>query len=802
MPAAALLLRRPAEFSTLGRWQPGAVVGLIAELKRRNVIRVGLLYCIAAWLVLQVADVLFGLLGVPEWSLRLVFGLLLLGLPLALIFAWVFELTPEGLRRERPSGELGADEPRAMPEVPRRLNTTIIVLLALAVVVLLAERWIRSPGSEPTAATTSEAAPAAALAPAPSSGDAIAEPADPRSLAVLPFVNMSGDPENEYFSDGLTEELLNVLAQVDGLRVAARTSSFRFKGHVGDMADIARQLKVGHLLEGSVRRAGDRVRVTAQLINPADGFHLWSQTYDRELTDIFAIQDDIATEVAQALRAQLLGEAVPAVARPPTGNLDAYTAYLRGKQALRSTGYAAYEQADAAFREALSLDPEFAAAHAALAETWRRRSIWGIVPWPEAREQVREGVDRALELDPDQPLAWMLNGFLAIDDTKDGSWNAMMDEAEPSFRRALELEPGQLEASEMLAMVLRTRGNDEEARALLLAALERDPLSSRAHLLVGEHYSQLGQMEEAGARFQAAMELDPDNPRPPSALAQLRVAQGLIGKAIVLQAEALPLDPLDHEGPLQVARLYLELGMTEAARPYLEAAEQMAPEATTTKLFRAMWHWARDERAEAAALAAAAIEAELPDRWGSENTFTTMILMHDFAAGRFERVLGRVLEAFPAALDPPGADEPIDTEASFMKAASLPLLRLRDGDAVARERAERLLEQLEGAEDLLPPQAASYRRAMLYGELDRTADMIEALRRADRGKYMFDNWYWREVDLFPLRNRDAPAVQAYLAEQEAVRERERAWLAVPGRMPDPEKVLAEMAAAAQRAALP
>ena len=777
-------------------------MGLIAELKRRNVIRVGLLYCIAAWLVLQVADVLFGLIGVPDWSLRLVFGLLLLGLPLALIFAWVFELTPEGLRRERPSEELPPEAPRAMPEVPRRLNTTIIVLLALTVVVLLAERWLRPQGPEPTAATTGEVAPAANPAPAPVSDAAAPETADPRSLAVLPFVNMSGDAENEYFSDGLTEELLNVLAQVDGLRVAARTSSFRFKGHVGDMADIARQLNVGHLLEGSVRRAGDRVRITAQLISPADGFHLWSQTYDRELTDIFAIQDDIAAEVANALRARLLGEAMPAVARPPTGNLDAYTAYLRGKQALRSTGYAAYEEAGAAFREALSLDPEFAAAHAALAETWRRRADWGIVPWPEAREHVREGTDRALALDPEQPTAWMLKGILTVYDDQGGSWNAMMSEAEQLFRRALELEPGQLEASEMLAMLLRIRGNNEEALALLIAALERDPLSSRAHLSVGDHYRHLGQWEEAAARLQAAMELDPDNPRPPSALAQVRAEQGRIGEAIVLQAEKLPLDPIDHEGPLLVARFYMELGMTEAARPYLERAEEMAPEATTTKLFRAMWHWARDERAEAAAMAAAAIEAKLPDRWGSENIFTTMILMHEFAAGRYEWSLGRMLEEFPAALDPPGADEPIDTEAAFMKVAALPLLRLRDGETVARERAEQLLEQLERAQESLPKAGVSFRRAMLLGELDRPADMIAALRRAERGRHVYDSWYWTEVDLYPLRSRDAPVVQAYLAEKEAVRERERAWLAEPGRMPDPEIVLAAMAAAAQRAALP
>ncbi len=773
-------------------------MGLIAELKRRNVIRVGLLYCVAAWLLLQVADVLFGLMGVPDWSLRLVFGLLLLGLPLALIFAWVFELTPEGLRRERPSEELGPDAPRAMPEVPRRLNTTIIALLVIAVVVLLAERWLLPRAAEPPAVTASNAASVAA----PASADATSDQADPRSLAVLPFVNMSGDPENEYFSDGLTEELLNVLAQVDGLRVAARTSSFRFKGQAGDMAEIASQLKVSHLLEGSVRRAGDRVRITAQLINPADGFHLWSQTYDRQLTDIFAIQDDIAAEVAQALRARLLGEAMPVVARPPTGNLEAYTAYLRGKQALRSTGYAAYEEADAAFREALALDPEFAAAHAALADTWRRRANWGIVPWPVAREHVQEGVARSLALDPNQPLAWTLDGHVELDNKDDLPWTEVMAAAEPSFRRALELEPAQLEASEAMGRLLRAQGKDEEALALLLAALERDPLSSRAHLLVGDHYRRSGQLEQAAARFQAAKELDPNNPRPASALAQLRAEQGRIGEAIVLQAANLPLDPLDHEGPIQVGRLYLELGMTEAALPWLEAAERMGPDATTTKVFRAMWHWRRGDQAEAAALADAALEAELPERWGSKAVFETMMMMHEIRSGRPERVMAFMLAEYPNVLDPPQPGEPIDTEAAFMKVAALPLLRLRDGDEVSRTRAEQLLAQTESAEQTLPPDALMLRRAMIFAELDRPAEMIAELRQADQGRYIIDSWFWTEVDLFSLRSLEAPAVQAYLAEKEALRERERAWLAEPGRMPDPEAVLAEMAAAAVRAALP
>jgi TolB-like protein len=789
-------------------------VGLWAELKRRNVIRMALLYFVGSWLVLQVADVLFGIIGVPDWSLRLVFGILLLGLPVALVFAWVFELTPEGLKRERPLADTEAAQ-RAMPEVPRRLDGAIVALLALALLAFVLDRWViggPDPGPAPAASAPGETAPGAVpvavpvapAAPEPPGRDATDAPAaaspDARSLAVLPFVNMSGDADNEYFSDGLTEELLNVLAQVEGLKVAARTSSFRFKNEVGDMADIARQLRVAHLLEGSVRRSGDRVRITAQLINAADGFHLWSETYDRQLTDIFAIQDDIAAEVARALRVRLLGEAMPAVARPPTGDLAAYTAYLRGKQALRSSGYAAYERADAAFREALALDPDFAAAHAALAETWRQRALWGIVPWAEARAQVREGVARALALDPDQPLAWTLDGSLQWEDLDpEASVLPTMDAAERSYRRALELEPGQPQASASLASLLRLRGRDDEAQRLLMDALARDPLSARAHLALGDHYQSVGELESAGARYLAAIELAPADPRPAQALSRLRYEQGRIGEAIVLRAVALPLDPRDHEGPLSVARFYLELGMTEAALPWLEAAERMAPEATATQLLRAMWHWRHGEHARAVELAAAALAAELPERWNSGIYFRILVAMHELDSGRYQRTLELMLADFPTALDPPRPGEQVASEAFFQKLRALAILRLRDGEEAARARALELQALVEREAASLPPEPLSFARMYLYGALGQADDFIAVWRGIDRGRYAMDNWFWTEADLRFLTDREAPSVRALLAEQEAVRERERAWLAVPGRMPDPEAVLAEMARAAERA---
>jgi TolB-like protein/predicted Zn-dependent protease len=785
-------------------------LGLWAELKRRNVVRTALLYAVASWLVLQVADVLFGIIGVPDWSLRLVFGILLLGLPVALVFAWVFELTSEGLKRERSAEEVAAGVPRALPEVPRRLDGAIVALLALALVVFVLDRWVLGePDAAPapaasvpgeTAPAAVPAAPAVLAPPVPDALDVAAGTSpDSRSLAVLPFVNMSGDADNEYFSDGLTEELLNVLAQVDGLRVAARTSSFRFKNEVGDMADIARQLRVAHLLEGSVRRSGDRVRITAQLISAADGFHLWSETYDRQLTDIFAIQDDIAAEVARALRVRLLGEAMPTVARPPTGDLAAYTAYLRGMQALRTGGYDARDQAEAAFREALALDPEFAAAYAALAQNWRLKAIFSMVSYNEARAEAEPLVARALALDPDQPRAHALNGWLIWTDDSAGpetSFRVRAEQASVPLRRALELEPGQPEASDLLAFLLgRVLERQEEAIAVLRTALERDPLSAHLQVLLAYQYLGPGRIDEAAQHIERAISLAPRDLWAAQALSYIRYLQGRIGEAIEARTRVLLIDPRDYWGPLRMVEYYLELGMTDAALPWLEAAERMAPEAPATRRYRALWHWRAGERTEAAALATAALGGELL----RDQVFLTLEQLYDLENGRYERSLARLLALFPMALDPIDPGEPIDTEASGARLDALPMIRMRDGEAAVRARAEALQAALERQAAGLPADALSYAGTLLDGSRGRVDEFIAHHRSMYAGTYPVNIWFWNQYFLLFLPDRDTPAVRAWLAEFEAVRERERAWLAAPGRMPDPEALLAEMARAAETA---
>ncbi|MDA0992661.1 MAG: hypothetical protein O3A13_03400 [Proteobacteria bacterium] len=320
------------------------------ELKRRNVVKMAVLYGIASWLILQVADVLFDALELPSSWVRLVLAVLILGFPLALIFSWIYEVTPEGLQRE---SEI--ERSQSITHVTsKRLDYIIIGMLALAIG-LFAFQYIRPPTVEVPNNAPEAAVQAAALA-APQPEQSILP--DDKSIAVLPFVNMSSDKEQEYFSDGMSEELLNLLAKVPNLKVIARTSSFTFKGQNIEIAEIARRLNVAHILEGSVRRAGNTVRITAQLIRTADSTHLWSQTYDRPLDDTFKLQDEIANAIVQALQIQLMGGTLSHT-EGGTQNLEAYQLYLRGVNASNQNTRSSLDAAGEYLEQAIKLDPTF-----------------------------------------------------------------------------------------------------------------------------------------------------------------------------------------------------------------------------------------------------------------------------------------------------------------------------------------------------------------------------------------------------------------------------------------------------------
>ncbi len=357
----------------------------IRELRRRNVVRVAILYAIVGWLVLQVADLAMPRLGIPPWGVSLVIMLVVLGFPLALVLAWAFEVTPEGIKRTHE-----VEHHESITHLTgRKLDFLIIGVLAAALLFVVVDSYVlRERGISRT------------KAPSAQSGATLT------SIAVLPFVDMSQAKDQEYLTDGISEELLNVLARVEGFKVAGRTSAFAFKGRDDDLRTIGQKLGVENILEGSVRKQGDRIRVTAQLVKAADGYHLWSDTYDRQLGDVFAIQDDIARQVVGAIRRTLgRDSATQAVALPdeqrPTSNVEAYTHFLRGQHLLRPRERTGMEAALKEFERAVALDPAFARAHVGIANSlallvnYRHRDLGS------AEQRIEEELDRALALQPD-----------------------------------------------------------------------------------------------------------------------------------------------------------------------------------------------------------------------------------------------------------------------------------------------------------------------------------------------------------------------------------------------------------------
>ncbi|MGI9225492.1 MAG: hypothetical protein ACR2QX_13495 [Woeseiaceae bacterium] len=364
-------------------------MNFFAELKRRNVVRVGFAYVLIGWMLAQVAEFAFENFGAPDWVLKTVVTLLLLGLPLALFFAWTFEMTPDGIKREE-------DVDRSQPGRTSARRTLDYVIIAALVIALGYSLWSRQDVEEPASPGTQ--------AVVTGENDVDQKALDQQSIAVLPFVNMSSDQAQEWFSDGLTEEILNALARTPDLLVAARTSSFKYKNSEEDIPTIAAALGVAHILEGSVRSSRDRLRVTAQLIRAGDGFHLWSQTYDREPEDVIRIQEDIAVEIAKALETAMDPEALARMVSSGTSSVPAYNAYLEGLAAnassLSTADVYTFLRARDAFNRAIELDPEFSFAYWELAQFWEIQArttniVAGVVDMP--KEQIIAEFEDAIE---------------------------------------------------------------------------------------------------------------------------------------------------------------------------------------------------------------------------------------------------------------------------------------------------------------------------------------------------------------------------------------------------------------------
>ena len=364
-------------------------MNFIHELKRRNVIRMAGLYLVGAWLITQVAATLLPVFEAPDWAMKTIVAILLIGFIPALVFSWVFEMTPDGLKRD-------ADvipEQSIAPQTARRMERMIIVLFSIALALFVFDKFVLAPKREAALVSeTTKTVQAVAKTEA-------TQKARDNSIAVLPFVNMSEDKGNQYFSDGISEELLNVLVRVDDLSVASRTSSFAYRDKQMSSTAIAKELNVGHILEGSVRKSGNKVRITAQLIDADDDRHIWSKTYDRELTDIFAIQDEIANAIVLALRGSLADakKSSEVVVKADTSNMQAYDKYLKARELFIARSD--LNESVRLFEEVVEMDPNFARGWEGLAAVAAVVESWGIID-RDYNGMVVPAAERALELDP------------------------------------------------------------------------------------------------------------------------------------------------------------------------------------------------------------------------------------------------------------------------------------------------------------------------------------------------------------------------------------------------------------------
>jgi adenylate cyclase len=475
------------------------------ELKRRNVVRVGLLYFVVCWLILDPIHVVFHMLEVPTWANRLVVVLMVFGFPAVLLFAWVYEVTPEGLK------PVSAVDPQQSitRQTGRRLDVAIVAALVLGIAYLLIDKlWLprTNAASDRVSASTFQSS-TRALAPE-------------RSIAVLPFLNMSEDKSNEYFSDGLSEELTDLLARTPELRVAARTSAFYFKGKQSTISDIGKALGVGNVLEGSVRKSGNTLRITAQLVQTSNGYHLWSDTYDRMVDDVFKTQDEIAGAVARALQVQLLSEPLPG----RTENFDAYNLVLQGRFFGR-TGEG--QKALDAYRRAVELDPHYALAWAYVsyeqtAGDWRQADG----QWHLPDSHARETAERAIALDPN-----LADGYVAL--ALFHAWYAFdWTAAQKALEHALALDPQGIWAISIKAEVETTLGHSEEGIELGRKTLQLDPFYVQQFSGLGESLRYVGRLSEAEAMDRRALALAPGYEYSRFELGLALLEQGKIDAAI------------------------------------------------------------------------------------------------------------------------------------------------------------------------------------------------------------------------------------------------------------------------------
>ena len=550
-------------------------MNFFSELKRRNVYKVAVAYVVVSWLLIQASSIFFPAFDAPPWVMKIIIIVVIFGFPVALIFSWAFAITSEGIKLE--------SEIQASKSITRRTGRKIVALtIALAVVAagLFVYQLVRSKSDASNLPTTATIAN--------------------KSIAVLPFDNLSRDPDNAYFCEGVQDEILTRLAKVADLKVISRTSTQHFKSTPDNLPQIAKQLGVAHILEGSVQKASDQVRVNVQLINALTDAHLWAETYDRKLTDIFAVESEISKTIADTLQAKLTGSEKISIAKVPTANTEAYELYLKGRFFWNKRTGADLKRAIDYFNQAIAKDPNYALAYAGLADSYTLLSVFSAASPQDSIPQARVAAKKALELDntlaeahassgrilsgydydferaiaeferaiqlnPNYATSyhWISNGPL----TARGEFDRAITEG----KRAVELDPLSMIDNADLGQIYFYARRYDEAISQVGKAIEIDPHSYIAHYYLGQIYQLQGHLTEAIAEYQKAVELDDD----PQALAFLGQAQARIGqhdKAQKILSRMTEEAKSRYVSAYSFALMFIALGDKERAIDALERA--------------------------------------------------------------------------------------------------------------------------------------------------------------------------------------------------------------------------------------
>src|SRR5438552_1374123 len=475
------------------------------ELKRRNVYKVAVAYAVVAWLLIQIATQVFPFFEIPNWAVRLVVLLLIIGFPVALVLAWAFEITPEGIKRTE-------EVDHSQPTTHRTGRTLDFLIIAVLLVIIGVFAYQRFGLSQKTSVSVS----------------AIPE----KSIAVLPFENRSGDPDNAYFADGIQDEILTRLAKIADLKVISRTSTQHYKSAPENLSEIARQLGVAHIVEGSVQKSGDSVRVNVQLIKAANDSHLWADTFDRKLTDIFSVESEVAKAIADQLRARITGQEEQVITAKPTDNIEAYEAYLRGlAYSLKPFTPATTLGGQKYLKEAVRLDPKFALAWALLSYTESRGYLTAnLQPTVALREEARQATETALTLQPTLGEAVLAKGYYHYSCLKD------YDTAVRYFEQARQFLPNSSQIPEALAVVARRRGQWDRSESYFNEAERLDPRNVSLLTSHAYSYTALRRFPEAVRKLDQVLNITPANPDTLALKAGIAQAQGDLPRASALLA--------------------------------------------------------------------------------------------------------------------------------------------------------------------------------------------------------------------------------------------------------------------------